>query len=105
MNTPVTQLTTGETVDAFFARFGAGDLPALLDLFADQVDFRVSGAPHVPWTGHRSGKEEIAQFFDLFGKYLTAPENFTLHATIVDGEHAVVTGTCVFVSIRKSCGY
>jgi len=44
MSTTATKLTTRETVDSFFARFGAGDLPALLDLFAEQVDFRVSGA-------------------------------------------------------------
>jgi ketosteroid isomerase-like protein len=96
MSTTATQLTTRETVDSFFARFGAGDLPALLDLFAEQVDFRVSGAPNVPWAGHRSSKEEIAEFFGLFGKHLTAPETFALDTTIVDGEHAVVTGNCVF---------
>lgn len=95
MPTTATQSTTRETVDAFFARFGAGD-PALLDLFAEHVELNVAGASNVPWTGRRSGKEEVAEFFGLFGKHLASAEEFALNTTIVDGEHAVVTGRCVF---------
>lgn len=96
MNPTATQSTTRETVDAFFTRFGAGDLPALLDLFAEQVDFNVAGAPNVPWAGRRSNKQEIAEFFGLFGKYLTSAEEFALSTTVIDGEHAIATGRCVF---------
>jgi ketosteroid isomerase-like protein len=96
MQPTTTQPTTRESVDAFFTRFGAGDLPGLLDLFAEQVDFNVAGAPNVPWAGPRSSKEEIAEFFGLFGTHLTAPEEFVLNTTVIDGEHAVVTGRCVF---------
>ncbi|WP_033210614.1 nuclear transport factor 2 family protein [Streptomyces bikiniensis] len=55
------------TVDAFFERFGAEDLPGLLGLFADTVDFDVPGSPDVPWTGARSGRDEIAEFFTVPG--------------------------------------
>ncbi|MBB2910808.1 hypothetical protein FHS43_002071 [Streptosporangium becharense] len=88
--------TTREIVDAFFARFGEGDLPGLLDLFADRVDFSVAGAPNVPWTGARSTKDEIAEFFTLLGKELTPAEEFSVDATVVDGGHAVVTGRSRF---------
>jgi hypothetical protein len=91
-----TQSATRDKVDAFFTYFGAGDIPGLLELFADEVDFTVNGAANVPWAGHRSDKGEIAEFFGLFGTHLTAPEEFALHTTLVDGEHAVVTGHCVF---------
>jgi ketosteroid isomerase-like protein len=96
MSSTATQGTTRETVDAFFTHFGSGDLPALLELFDDQVDLKVNGASRVPWTGPRSNKEELAEFFGLFGKHLTGAEEFALNITIVDGEHAVVTGRCVF---------
>ena len=90
-----TPRTTREVVDAFFARFAAGDMPGLLDLFADRVDFLVPGDPKVPWTGVRSGRGEIAQFFTLLGTELT-PEEFTIDTTLVEGGHAVTTGRSRF---------
>lgn len=87
---------TKSTVDAFFTNFGNGDLSALLAQFADEVDFRVSGAPQVPWTGERSTKAEIEEFFGVFGKVLTAPESFEITSTVVQDGDAVVLADCVF---------
>jgi ketosteroid isomerase-like protein len=87
---------TKDTVDAFFAGFGAGDLPATLELFTDRVDFRVSGDSRVPWTGERSSKDEIKEFFGMFGTLLTAPESFEITGTIVQDGDAVVLADCVF---------
>jgi uncharacterized protein len=83
---------TREVVDAFFSRFGAGDMPALLDLFADGVDFYVGGAPNVPWAGSRTSKDDIAAFFASFGQLLTPAEEYAIATTIIDGDHAVVIG-------------
>ncbi|WP_182886820.1 nuclear transport factor 2 family protein [Microbispora sp. H10885] len=91
-----TPWTTREVVDAFFARFAAGDLTGLLDLFADRVDFLVPGASNVPWTGARSGREQIAEFFAVLGTALTPAQEFTIDATIVEDGHAVVTGRSRF---------
>jgi len=91
-----TPLTTRQTVDAFFTRFGGGDLPGLLDLFADRVDFNVAGPANIPWTGRRSTKEEIAEFFGILGKELTEAEEFTISTILVDGEHAVAMARGVF---------
>ncbi|MGI5525956.1 nuclear transport factor 2 family protein [Streptomyces syringium] len=87
-----TVATTRETVDAFFAHFGAGEMPAVLDLFSDDVDFHVGGADHVPWTGTRTTKDGIAAFFAVFGQVLTPAEEYEIHITLVDGDHAVVIG-------------
>lgn len=87
---------TLDTVDAFFQAFGSGDSQALLDVFAEKVDFTVHGSADVPWTGHRSTRDEIAEFFGLFSQLLTAPESFDINGRIADGEDAVVFGTCVF---------
>ncbi|MFI5807464.1 nuclear transport factor 2 family protein [Streptomyces sp. NPDC051561] len=87
---------TSETVDAFFAAFGSGDLEATVALFADEVDFRVLGAPNVPWTGVRSTKDQIAEFFGTFGQVLSAPESFEITGRLAQGEDAVVMARCVF---------
>lgn len=88
--------STRTVLDSFFERFGSGDLPGLLDLFADTVDFRVDGSPSVPWTGTRSSRQEISAFFEIFPKVLTAPESFAVTTRVVDGQDAMVTADCVF---------
>ncbi|MEV0374848.1 nuclear transport factor 2 family protein [Streptomyces sp. NPDC050636] len=92
MNTTTAPAGTREVIDAFFARFGAGDMPAVLDLFADGADFHVGGAPNVPWAGTRTGKSDIADFFASFGRHLTPAEEYVTTTTLVDGNHAVVIG-------------
>ncbi|MGW5847844.1 nuclear transport factor 2 family protein [Streptomyces sp. NPDC055254] len=91
-----TTRSTIETVDAFFGAFGSGDLPGILDLFAEKTDFKVAGAPNVPWAGVRSTKDELAEFFGIFGKVLTAPESFEVTTKISEGNDAVVIANCVF---------
>ncbi|AVH21580.1 nuclear transport factor 2 family protein [Nocardia cyriacigeorgica] len=91
--------TTGSTievVDEFFTNFGAGDVRALLDQFADEVDFRVNGAAHVPWAGERSSRAEIEEFFSIFPQVLTAPESFDITGKLAQGDDVVVFATCVF---------
>ena len=58
----------------FFTRFGAGDIPGLLDLFADTIDFTVNGAPNIPWAGRHSHRDELTEFFSSFGQVLAPPE-------------------------------
>ncbi|MGL5863360.1 MAG: nuclear transport factor 2 family protein [Phycicoccus sp.] len=94
--TSPTQQSTDGIVDAFFAAFGSGDQQTILDLFADTVDFRVEGAPEVPWTGTRSGREELADFFGSFGEVLGAPESFEVTGRVTQGSDAVVFAECVF---------
>jgi ketosteroid isomerase-like protein len=83
-------------LDSFFEKFGKGDLPGLLELFAGTVDFNVSGSPNVPWTGRRSTRVEISQFFQILPKELAGPERFALKARLVDGTDAVVIAESVW---------
>jgi uncharacterized protein len=55
------------TVKEIYAAFGRGDIPAILDRVADDVDWdpaptsaREAG---VPWLAHRSGRDGVAEFF------------------------------------------
>ncbi|MFD3696931.1 nuclear transport factor 2 family protein [Streptomyces sp. NPDC058646] len=84
--------STRAVVETFFARFGSGDMPAVLGLFAEDVTFHVGGAEHVPWSGSRTSKDEIAAFFATFPEVLTPPQEYALHTTVVEGAEAVVIG-------------
>ena len=52
-----------EVVQAAYALFGRGDVPAILDLIADQVDWKFCGAKGLPYTGTFRTKADIAKWF------------------------------------------
>ncbi|MER7332787.1 MULTISPECIES: nuclear transport factor 2 family protein [unclassified Micromonospora] len=87
-----TPTSTAAVVESFFARFGAGDVPGLVDLFADTFDFVVNGTPNIPWSGRRSTPAELPDFFGAFGRVLGPAQEYNVTATVVDGENAVVLG-------------
>ncbi|MFC4224703.1 nuclear transport factor 2 family protein [Lysinibacter cavernae] len=92
---------TKTTVDAFFAAFGTGNLDGVINTFGETVDFAVPGAPNVPWTGIRTTKTQVAEFFTMLMRDgLTEPEEFTLDAMIVDGEEAVAAGHSRFRVVK-----
>lgn len=90
------QTSTNAVIDSFFARFAAGDILGLIDLFAARFDFVVNGAPNIPWSGRRSTPAELADFFNSFGQVLAPAQVYAITARIVDGENAVVLGHNTF---------
>jgi len=58
-------------IQQLYAALGRGDLPTVLGMFADDVDFQSpvtrSGTPEIPWSGARSTREEVAGFFAEMG--------------------------------------
>jgi len=99
---PATALNAADTLNEFFTRFGAGDGEALLDLFADEVDWNVPGSPAVPWTGARRTKAEIAEFFGIAAAEVERTESFTVDHVLADGEHAVALGA--FTHVIRATG-
>jgi hypothetical protein len=62
-----------DTVREIYAAFGRGDIPAILDRLADDVQWDVdSAAPEVPWLSPRRGRGNIGAFFESL-----APLEFT----------------------------
>lgn len=53
------------TVQSIYAAFGRGDVPAILNLLADDVDWEY-GAPStpVPWLQPRRGRAAVGGFFE-----------------------------------------
>ncbi|MFL6123912.1 nuclear transport factor 2 family protein [Actinophytocola sp.] len=81
---------TKDIIEAFFARFGAGDAEAVLALFADEVDFNVAGAYFVPWTGPRTDKAGVAEF--LAAAATVEPQEFAVDRVLADGGTGVALG-------------
>jgi ketosteroid isomerase-like protein len=48
-----------------YAAFGRGDVPTLLGYFTDDIQWQpvIGTAKHVPFSGARTGKAEVAEFF------------------------------------------
>jgi ketosteroid isomerase-like protein len=53
------------TVGAIYEAFGRGDIPAILDRLADDVDWETGREDHgVPWLRPGTGKAHVASFFE-----------------------------------------
>jgi len=48
-----------------YAKFGNGDIPGLLDLFADDINWTTPKIENAPFGGALHGREEVAEFFKL----------------------------------------
>jgi ketosteroid isomerase-like protein len=52
-----------QVVQQIYAAFGHGDIPAILSLVAEDVDWINPGAPAIPYAGQRRGRAQVAEFF------------------------------------------
>jgi ketosteroid isomerase-like protein len=54
-----------DTVKAIYEAFGRGDIPAILEKLDDNVEWDTDyDSPAAPWLTPRSGRENIAGFFE-----------------------------------------
>ena len=69
-----------ERIQSGYEAFGRGDIGAVLDIMADDIDWNVTDV--LPQGGHLSGKDEISGFFERLpqlweGLSLTASSSAT----------------------------
>ena len=50
-------------VEQAYSNFKSGDIPSLLNLVADGIDWQLPIVESVPFTGKRRGREAVKQFF------------------------------------------
>lgn len=55
--------TAKEVVQRAYEAFGRRDVPAILDLVADHVDWECVGPASIAYTGPRRTREEVGKFF------------------------------------------
>jgi uncharacterized protein len=79
-------------VQGGYAAFGRGDIPSLLSMLDDNVEWKTPGAADLPTAGTRRGQAEVAEFFgkvnELFDFEAFEPQSF-----MADGDRVVVLGT------------
>ena len=79
-------------VQQMYAAFGRGDIPAVLEALADDVEWHVMGSPEVvPWAGTRRGREQASHFFRAVGETLDV-EQFEARTMVAEGDTVVVVG-------------
>jgi len=64
-----------KTIMGVYEAFGRGDVAAILDAVADDVDWAAEAAgTAAPWYGVRHGKDAVAKFFADFGSTMEVEE-------------------------------
>ncbi|HUQ08313.1 MAG TPA: nuclear transport factor 2 family protein [Kofleriaceae bacterium] len=91
-----------QTVQNIYAAFGRGDVPAILEVLADDVDWEYGGSPSdVPWLQPGRGREAAARFFGAVGANLDV-KMFAVN-DLLEGTNVVV-GLVSIEAIVKPTG-
>jgi ketosteroid isomerase-like protein len=81
------------TVQEAYAAFGRGDIPALLNLLTDDVEWVLPGPPdRLPFAGTFRGRDEVGRFFTLLGQAVEH-EQFEPRDFVAGGEGVVALGS------------
>ena len=83
--------TNVEVVQQSYEAVGRGDIPALLDLLTDDVEWTFQGPSVIPLAGIRRGHEGVAKFFSLVEGNLEF-ERFEPREFVAQGDTVVVLG-------------
>jgi hypothetical protein len=83
--------TSTTVVQQAYEAFGRRDVPAILELVADEVDWEFVGSAGLPYAGRRRNRNEVRDFFAAI------PRTDDIHAFeprefIEAGEHVTVLG-------------
>ena len=78
-------------VQEIYAAFGRADVPAILNLVAEDVDWEFVGSPGLAYAGNRRNHEKVGEFFAAVGR-LDDVKAFEPREFIEAGEHVTVIG-------------
>ncbi|MDA3647341.1 nuclear transport factor 2 family protein [Saccharopolyspora indica] len=81
------------TTENFLTTLAGGDADEIAALFAERVDWKVYGSPDVPWLGHCTTREDVADFFrTMLGGFAPEGRSAEIDHILVDGPNSVVLG-------------
>ena len=83
--------TNAEVVQQSYAAFGQGDIPSVVRLLTDDVEWTLQGPSVIPWAGTHQGHEGVTEFFSLIGETLEF-EQFEPREYVAQGDTVVVLG-------------
>ena len=87
----MSEQTNTDVVRQVYEAFGSGDIPAMLGMLTDDVEFTMQGPPVLPYAGTHRGREGIAEFASLLGETLEF-ERFGPREFVAQGDTVVVLG-------------
>ncbi len=87
----MSEQTNVDVVQRNYEAVGRGDIPAVLDLLTDDVEWTMQGPSEIPFTGTRRGREAVGEFFSVLGENLEF-EHFEPREFIAQGDTVVVLG-------------
>lgn len=83
--------TATAVVQQAYAAFAQGDVPAILDLLDDEVDWEFVGSENLEYAGLRRNRDEVAAFFTAVAA-ADAIHVFEPREFIEAGNHVTVLG-------------
>jgi ketosteroid isomerase-like protein len=83
--------TNVDVVQATYEAVGREDIPALLDLLTEDVEWTFQGPPVISFAGTRHGREGVEEFFSLVGETLEF-KRFEPRDFVGQGDTVVVLG-------------
>jgi uncharacterized protein len=87
----MSEQTNLAVVQQAYEAFSRGDIPALLDLLTDDVEWNLQGPSVIPFAGPRYGREGVGELFSTLGETLEI-QHFEPRKFIGQGDTVVVLG-------------
>ena len=91
-------MSNADTVRSIYAAFGRGDVPAILEVLADDVDWDFAHAPDlgVPYLVPRRGRQAVLGFFQAVADTLEL-RRFEITDVLGDGPVVVALATVEWI--------
>ncbi|KFF06364.1 nuclear transport factor 2 family protein [Flavobacterium reichenbachii] len=87
------EINTKQTVDKFFGYVGAKNPEKIASMVSENVDWYIFESKYMPWTGHRSKREEISELFKtLFSYFIDGSEKLEAQSILIQGKEVAVFG-------------
>jgi ketosteroid isomerase-like protein len=75
-----------------YEAFGRGDIPGLLSLLDEEIDWVAPGPPELPTAGTRRGHQQVGEFFQAVDNVFEI-QRFEPRAFVAEGDRVVVLGS------------
>jgi ketosteroid isomerase-like protein len=85
------QRSNVDVVQRTYEAVGRGDIPAVLELLTDDVEWTLQGPSTIPFAGTRHGRDGVAEFFTLLGQNLQF-QVFEPYLFLNEGDTVVALG-------------
>lgn len=88
------ELKTKQTADKFFEYIGAKNPEKIASMVSENVDWYIFESKYMPWTGHRSKREEVSVLFKtLFSYFIDGSEKLDVKSFLLRANEVAVFGT------------